>query len=78
MTDYERLRAELDECRARVAELEAALRDALPFVAPDVSDIVREASDLDGNDGVTRSRNNRIRELRARPARVLSDTEGTT
>lgn len=68
---------EADALRARVAELEAGLREALIHVRPEVSEVVKEYSDLDGEQADVREENQRIRDKHARLAALLANPEAT-
>lgn len=62
----------------RVAELEAGLREALPYVWPEVSEVVAEYSDLDHEDGALRERNQQTRDKSLRLAAMLANPETRT
>lgn len=61
----------LKKLQGRIAQLEEALTEALGFVRPEVDDLVKEYSDLDGTDHQTRERCERIRTTRERLTHVL-------
>lgn len=62
----------VEQLTAENERLRAALREALPFVAPAVSDLVLEFGDLDGTDAKTRERCERIRETLAQLQAVFN------
>jgi hypothetical protein len=67
--------AEFDRLKDRIRQLEDGLKEAIRFVRPQTTDLVRGFSDLDETDTAVHRRNADIRETKERLSQLLEDNE---